>query len=93
MVALAHGSWLRLALAFTTLSSTFAKVCTEGKKFEWTLTVGKWAPDGIERDMILVNGAFPAPTIEVGQGEHVDVVVHNKMPHNTTVHFHGMYSE
>ena len=91
MVALARGGWLQLALGLTTLSTVLAdKVCYGRKKFELTLTWEKWAPDGVERDMILVNGAFPAPHIELNQGDYVDVVVHNKMPHNTTVHFHGM---
>jgi FtsP/CotA-like multicopper oxidase with cupredoxin domain len=92
MVALARGSWLKLALGFTTLSSAVFAASDCDKKFEFTLTVGKWAPDGVERDMVLVNGAFPAPTIEVNQGDQVEVVIHNKMVANTTVHFHGTYS-
>lgn len=92
MVALARSGWLRLAFGLSTLSTVIAdKVCYGRKQFELTLTVGKWAPDGVEREMILVNGAFPAPTIEVNQGDYVDVIVHNKMAHNTTVHFHGMF--
>jgi len=91
MVALARSGWLRLALGLATLSTVLAdKVCYGRKTFELTLTVGKLAPDGVEREMILVNGGFPAPTIELNQGDHVDIVVHNKMPHNTTVHFHGI---
>lgn len=61
------------------------------RKFELTLTWEKHAPDGFERDMILVNGQFPGPLLEMNQGDDVEVLVHNKMPHNTTVHFHGMY--
>lgn len=60
-------------------------------KFELTLTWEKNAPDGFERDMILVNGQFPGPLLEMNQGDDIEVLVHNKMPHNTTVHFHGMY--
>jgi FtsP/CotA-like multicopper oxidase with cupredoxin domain len=40
--------------------------------------------------MILVNGQFPGPTLEINQGDEVEVRVHNKMPLNTTVHFHGI---
>jgi len=92
MVALARGAWLRLALGLANLSSVFAggNDCDKPRKFELTLTWEKWNPDGVEREMILVNGQFPAPTIEVDQGEYVDVVIHNKMSHNTTVHFHGI---
>ena len=60
------------------------------RKFELTLTWEKHAPDGVERDMILINGQFPGPLMELNQGDHVEVLVHNKMPYNTTVHYHGM---
>lgn len=63
---------------------------TEPRKFELTLTWEKHAPDGFERNMILINGQFPGPLMEINQGDDVEVLVHNKMPLNTTVHFHGM---
>ncbi|MBE3042709.1 multicopper oxidase domain-containing protein [Candidatus Bathyarchaeota archaeon] len=62
---------------------------TKLRKFELTLTWEKHAPDGFERDMIIVNGEFPAPLLEINQGDDVEVLVHNKMPFNTTVHYHG----
>lgn len=60
------------------------------RKFELTLTWEKHAPDGFEREMILVNGQFPGPLLELNQGDDVEIVVHNKMPYNTTIHCHGM---
>lgn len=35
------------------------------------------------------NGSMPGPTIEVTQGERVRIVVHNELPEDTTVHWHG----
>jgi FtsP/CotA-like multicopper oxidase with cupredoxin domain len=64
--------------------------CTGKKLFELVLTWEPRAPDGVERNIILVNGQFPAPTLEIDQGDNVEVIVHNKMPYNTTVHFHGI---
>ncbi|KAK3358726.1 multicopper oxidase-domain-containing protein [Lasiosphaeria hispida] len=90
MAAFAQNSWLRLALRLTALSTVLTSAYAKGPTFELTLTWDKWSPDGVERDMILVNGRFPAPTLEINQGELVEVVVHNKMPSNTTVHFHGI---
>ena len=58
--------------------------------FELTLTWEKGAPDGFERDMIFTNGQFPGPTLEINQGDAVEVLVHNQMPFNTTIHYHGM---
>ncbi|GAB1315221.1 Multicopper oxidase [Madurella fahalii] len=60
------------------------------KTFELTLTWEVYAPDGRAREMILVNGQFPGPTLEIDQGDEVEVIVHNNLPYNSTVHFHGI---
>lgn len=36
------------------------------------------------------NGSMPGPTIEAVQGDRVRIVVHNKLPEPTTVHWHGL---
>jgi FtsP/CotA-like multicopper oxidase with cupredoxin domain len=59
------------------------------RKFEWTLSWEKYDPDGFSRDLILINGKFPGPKLELNEGDDVEILVHNKMPFNTTVHFHG----
>ncbi|KAL5611140.1 hypothetical protein FOBRF1_007257 [Fusarium oxysporum] len=58
--------------------------------FDLILTWEPYAPDGFKRDMILVNGQSPGPVIELTEGDDVQVNVHNEMPFNTTVHFHGI---
>ena len=58
--------------------------------FELILTWGKGAPDGFERDMILINDQFPGPTLEMNQGDDVEILVHNQLPFNTTIHYHGI---
>ncbi|KAG5795135.1 hypothetical protein H9Q69_005826 [Fusarium xylarioides] len=60
------------------------------KVFDLTLTWEAHAPDGFKRDMILVNGQFPGPLIELTEGDDIQVNVHNEMPFNTTIHFHGI---
>lgn len=40
--------------------------------------------------MILINGQFPGPVMEINEGDEVWVTVHNLMPYNTTMHYHGM---
>jgi FtsP/CotA-like multicopper oxidase with cupredoxin domain len=62
----------------------------EAKVFDLTVTWEKHAPDGVARDMLLVNGRSPGLTIEVEQNDWVVVNVMNKSPFNTSVHFHGM---
>ncbi|CAI7652147.1 unnamed protein product [Penicillium glandicola] len=58
--------------------------------FELELTWQKGAPDGNVREMIFMNDQFPGPELRIDQGDDVEFVVHNKMPFNTTVHFHGI---
>lgn len=35
------------------------------------------------------NGSMPGPTIEVTQGDRIRIIVHNELPEETTVHWHG----
>ncbi|CAK7216537.1 hypothetical protein SCUCBS95973_002838 [Sporothrix curviconia] len=63
--------------------------CRE-RSFDLTLSWEDHAPDGFSRKMALVNGQFPGPLIEIDEGDVVKVLVHNTMPYNTTVHFHGI---
>lgn len=49
------------------------------------------APDGIEREVLLVNGQFPGPTIEANWGDTIKVHVRNSMQNNgSAIHFHGV---
>lgn len=59
------------------------------REFDLTLTWEEHAPDGFSREMILVNGQMPGPTLEFHQDDWVVVRVHNKSPYNSSVHFHG----
>lgn len=59
------------------------------REFNLVVTWAKHAPDGFSRNMFLINGKSPGPTIEVDQNDWVVVKVKNKSPYNTTVHFHG----
>lgn len=35
------------------------------------------------------NGSMPGPTIEIHQGDRIRIIVHNELPEETTVHWHG----
>ncbi|KJZ73746.1 hypothetical protein HIM_06864 [Hirsutella minnesotensis 3608] len=60
------------------------------RRFDLTVTWEEHAPDGLSRDMILINGEFPGPVLEMNEGEEAWVAVHNRMPFNTTMHYHGI---
>ncbi|KAJ5212973.1 hypothetical protein N7449_000142 [Penicillium cf. viridicatum] len=59
-------------------------------KFDMILTEGDIAPDGHLRKVILTNGQFPGPLLELCQGNDVEVSVLNLLPYSITVHFHGI---
>ncbi|KAJ6155450.1 Multicopper oxidase type 2 [Penicillium chermesinum] len=68
------------------LSSTWAKLV----HFELNVTWQMGAPDGNAREMIFMNDQFPGPELRLNQGDDVEFVVHNNLPMNTSVHFHGI---
>ncbi|OAA34619.1 laccase [Metarhizium rileyi] len=65
----------------------------EAKVFDMTVTWRKYAPDGVSRRMLLINGRSPGLTIEVEQDDWVVVNVFNESPFHTTIHFHGIEME
>ncbi|KAJ5119843.1 multicopper oxidase [Penicillium atrosanguineum] len=58
--------------------------------FTINLTWDYGAPDGFSRKMILINGTSPGPALLIDQGDNVKFLVHNNLPSNTTIHFHGI---
>ncbi|KAF6804924.1 Laccase-2-like protein 1 [Colletotrichum musicola] len=62
------------------------------RKYDFTVSRGVIAPDGYERKVLLVNGAFPGPTIESNWGDWIEVTVHNNItdgPEGAALHWHG----
>ena len=62
------------------------------RAYDFTVSRGVIAPDGYERDVLLVNGAFPGPLIEANWGDVIQVTVHNNISgpeEGTTIHWHG----
>jgi len=47
-------------------------------------------PQGPATEVWAFNGAVPGPVLRYRQGERVRVAVHNALPQDTTVHWHGL---
>ncbi|XWW92692.1 hypothetical protein V2A60_000617 [Cordyceps javanica] len=60
------------------------------RAFELEITWEQYAPLGISRSMLLVNGQTPGPELKFNQDDNVVVHVVNKSPFDITVHFHGI---
>jgi FtsP/CotA-like multicopper oxidase with cupredoxin domain len=68
------------------------KVLADGtKEFDVTSEIVKWevAPGKLV-DAWTYNGVVPAPTIHVSSGDKVKIVLTNKLPESTVIHFHGI---
>jgi FtsP/CotA-like multicopper oxidase with cupredoxin domain len=61
------------------------------REYNWTITEHVLNPDGVYRDMILINGMFPGPLIECNEGDEVVVHVRNRASNATSIHWHGLY--
>ncbi|KAF2086857.1 multicopper oxidase [Saccharata proteae CBS 121410] len=49
------------------------------------------APDGVQKDGIVVNGAFPGPMISANWGDWIEVEVTNHLKlEGTSIHWHGI---
>jgi len=61
------------------------------KQFDLTAEIVKWeVSPGKFVEAWTYNGTVPGPTIQVNIGDKVSVVLHNKLPEATTIHFHGI---
>jgi FtsP/CotA-like multicopper oxidase with cupredoxin domain len=62
-----------------------AKVFTlTAAPIEWEAEPGKFV------EAWAYNGQVPGPEIRVDKGDHVRIVLHNKLPEPTALHFHGL---
>ncbi|KAK3944040.1 Cupredoxin [Diplogelasinospora grovesii] len=66
------------------------------RTYDFTVSRGVIAPDGYERPVLLVNGAFPGPMIEANWGDKIIVTVHNNITgpeEGTAIHWHGFLQQ
>jgi FtsP/CotA-like multicopper oxidase with cupredoxin domain len=62
------------------------------KEFHITAQVTSWQIDATRTVQAWTyNGTFPGPTIHVNVGDHVRMVVTNRLPESTAVHLHGVH--
>ncbi|KAI9863911.1 MAG: hypothetical protein M1813_003563 [Trichoglossum hirsutum] len=58
--------------------------------YDFTIARGQIAPDGVQRNALLINGQFPGPAIQANWGDFIQVTVTNKLTdQGTSLHWHG----
>lgn len=72
------------------------------KRLEWKLVDGvkefHLTPEPVRRELLPgfwidtygFNGDMPGPTIEINQGDRVRIIVQNRLPEPTSMHWHGL---
>lgn len=62
------------------------------RSYDFIIKRGQIAPDGYQKNVVLINGQFPGPPIEANWGDMISVTVHNQISgpdEGTAMHWHG----
>lgn len=63
------------------------------RKYDFTIKREQKAPDGYLKNVMVINGQFPGPTIEANWGDTIQVTVHNQIDapqEGVALHWHGI---
>ena len=63
------------------------------RSYDFTISRSQISPDGVLRDVLLINGMYPGPIIEANWGDWIEVKVTNNITEpdeGTALHWHGM---
>lgn len=79
-------------LLVCTLALLVGPVAMAQKLVRYDLTVTDTVVNytGKGRHAIAVNGSIPMPTLKFEEGDTAEIYVHNKMHHETSIHWHGL---
>ncbi|KAG0647113.1 Cell surface ferroxidase fetC [Hyphodiscus hymeniophilus] len=58
---------------------------------QWNITKARMAPNGVRKDVFLINGQFPGPTIEARSGDILEIEIFNFAEEEVSLHWHGLH--
>lgn len=62
------------------------------KEFNLVATPVEWeTKEGIKKEAWTYNGVMPGPQLRVTEGDKVRIIIENKLPEETTIHWHGLH--
>ena len=84
------GTWIFWLLITLLLLATTA--ANAQKRVRYVLTIADTTVNytGKSKKAIAVNGQLPMPTLYFTEGDTAEVVVYNKLHHETSIHWHGL---
>jgi FtsP/CotA-like multicopper oxidase with cupredoxin domain len=59
--------------------------------YHWTISNKEVNPDGVYRQVTLINGQFPGPLVECHEGDTLEIEVENQSINATSFHWHGIH--
>ena len=70
------------------------------RSYDFHVSYRTIAPDGVSKNGLVVNGAFPGPLVEANWGDWIEITVTNDLPINSTdqgegtaLHWHGFVQQ
>ncbi|HEX2801898.1 MAG TPA: copper resistance system multicopper oxidase, partial [Phenylobacterium sp.] len=96
---LSRASLLGGGLAASTLLPAWAQTAMPGLARQQTLTGpdialtidhASWRVDGRSGHAVAINGTVPGPLIRLKEGQNVRLSVTNRLPEETSIHWHGL---
>ncbi|WP_300115784.1 copper resistance system multicopper oxidase [Sphingobium sp.] len=61
-----------------------------GDRIELTVSESHFTTGGRSAHAVTINGTLPAPLIRLKEGQNVQLVVHNLLKEDTSIHWHGL---
>ncbi len=91
-VLLGASAWLDIAAAREAPATTALGTAAVLTGTEFDLTIAETAVNftGRSRRATTINGSIPGPTLRWREGDTVTIRVHNRLPVDTSIHWHGI---
>ncbi len=91
-VLLGASTWLDIAAAREAPATTALGTAAVLTGTEFDLTIAETAVNftGRSRRATTINGSIPGPTLRWREGDTVTIRVHNRLPVDTSIHWHGI---
>lgn len=61
-----------------------------GPDLALTIAAGSYGVAGRIGHAVAVNGSIPGPLVRLREGENARIVVHNRLPEDSSIHWHGL---
>ncbi|KAN0090500.1 multicopper oxidase [Hyaloscypha variabilis] len=61
------------------------------RQISWNITKAIITPNGVQKNVFLINGQYPGPTLEARSGDILEIEVFNFSEEEISLHWHGLH--